>query len=257
MTRRLPWSALFIALSLLASSSPAAQAPATAHASAPTSTSAPVSTAAPKSLSGQSPATAPAGYSAPILYNWANAYARGGKPGLAVLNYERARLLDPQDPDIEANLRHVREASGLPQESRNRLERIAGIVGPQATPWIGVLGLLLAGTCALARRFYSGHRRKLLLATLLGITLLGLSIASGITLWPIMHEAVVVSRTAPVRVSPATIAEQLFELPEATIVNTSAEHDGFVLVRTTEGRTGWAPSASLAPIVPKQAAHTG
>ena len=116
---------------------------------------------------------------------------------------------------------------------------------------------MLAGSCGLARRFYSGHRRKLLLATLLGITLLGISIANGILLWPVMHEAVVVSRTAPVRVSPATIAEQLFELPEATIVSTGAEHDGFVLVRTTEGRTGWAPSASLAPIVPKRATHTG
>ncbi len=204
-----------------------------------------------------SPTSASVGYSASTLYNWANAYARSGKPGLAVLNYERARLLDPQDPDIGANLRHVREVSGLPQESHNWLERTAGIVGPQATPWIGVLGLLLAGSCGLARLFYSGHRRKLLLATLLGITLLGISIANGILLWPVMHEAVVVSRTAPVRVSPATIAEQLFELPEATIVSTGAEHDGFVLVRTTEGRTGWAPSASLAPIVPKRATHTG
>ena len=62
-------------------------------------------------------AQAPAGYSAPALYNLANAYARAGKPGLAVLNYERAKLLEPNDPDIDANLRHVREAAGLPPES--------------------------------------------------------------------------------------------------------------------------------------------
>lgn len=61
------------------------------------------------------PAQAPAGYSAATLYNLANAYARAGKPGFAVLNYERAKLLDPNDPDIEANLNHVREASGLPR----------------------------------------------------------------------------------------------------------------------------------------------
>jgi hypothetical protein len=54
-----------------------------------------------------------------------------------------------------------------------------------------------------------------------------------------------------------SIAEQLFELPEATIVGTGAEHDGFVLVRTVEGRTGWVPSANLAPIVPKHAVHPG
>ncbi len=59
---------------------------------------------------------APAGYSAAALYNLANAYARAGKPGLAVLNYERAKLLDPQDPDIDANLaarpRRIRIAAG-------------------------------------------------------------------------------------------------------------------------------------------------
>src|ERR1700722_14547911 len=72
-----------------------------------------------------------AGYSAPGLYNLANSYARAGKPGLAVLNYERAGLLDPTDPDINANLRWVRESAGLPPESRNRFDRIFRIAGPQ------------------------------------------------------------------------------------------------------------------------------
>jgi hypothetical protein len=65
-------------------------------------------------------APAQPGYSAPALYNLANAYARQGKPGLAVLNYKRAKLLDPNDPDIDANLRQVRQSAGLPPESRSR-----------------------------------------------------------------------------------------------------------------------------------------
>src|SRR6202030_4432035 len=94
-------------------------------------------------------------------------------------------------------------------------------------------------------------------AVLLGIVMLGLSIAHAVTLWPIMHEAVVITKTAPVRVSPTLIEETLFALPEASIVSTGAEHDGFVLVRTAAGRTGWAPSTSLAPIVPRQADRSG
>src|ERR1700704_5748320 len=70
------------------------------------------------------------GYSAPELYNLANSYARAGKPGLAVLNYERARLLEPEDADIEANLRRVREMSGLAPEARNVFERMAGRADP-------------------------------------------------------------------------------------------------------------------------------
>ena len=33
------------------------------------------------------------GYSAAGLYNLGNSYARAGKPGMAILNYERASLL--------------------------------------------------------------------------------------------------------------------------------------------------------------------
>jgi hypothetical protein len=179
MTRRAPWGILGLALTLLGSASLAAQA---------------------------SP-----GYSAPALYNLANAYARGGKPGLAVLNYERARLLEPNDPDIDANLRQVREASGLPPESRSGFERMAGIASPRLLAWVGVLGLGLAGISALARRSYPRHRRKLLAAVLLGASLLGLSVGNGVALWPIMHEAVI-TRAAPVRVSPVPIEEPLFVL---------------------------------------------
>jgi hypothetical protein len=58
------------------------------------------------------------GYSAAALFNQANAYARAGKPGLAVLNYERAQLLAPNDADIAANLHFVRAKAGLPDARR-------------------------------------------------------------------------------------------------------------------------------------------
>jgi hypothetical protein len=74
--------------------------------------------------------SAQAGYSAADLYNAANAYARAGKPGMAVLHYERARLLAPNDPDIEANLRLVREPLRLPSESRNALARAVTLASP-------------------------------------------------------------------------------------------------------------------------------
>jgi hypothetical protein len=204
----------------------------------------------------QAQAQAQAGYSPPALYNSANAYARAGKPGLAVLNYERARLLEPNDPDIDANLRHVRESIGLPPESRGRFERVAEFASPRILAWVGILGLLIAGVSALARWQYPRHRRKLRAATLAGISLVGVTIANGAALWPIMHEAVVITQTAPVRVSPVPIEEPLFVLPEASIVRIMGEHDEFVLIRTEAGRTGWAQRSSLARIVAKRVAST-
>jgi hypothetical protein len=243
MIRRAPWGLLIVALTLFGSSSRAAPTQPPAPAQNPTLP--------------QYPAQAQAGFSASTLYNLANAYARAGKPGLAVLNYERARLLEPNDPDIDANLRHVRQSAGLPPESRSQFERMAAFTNPRILAWLGVLGLLIAGAGMLARQSYPRHRRKLLAATLVGISLLGVTVSNGIVLWPIMHEAVVIAPTAPVRVSPVPIEEPLFVLPEASIVRVSAEHDGFVLIQNKAGRMGWVQRTALAPIVPKQTVPGG
>jgi hypothetical protein len=62
----------------------------------------------------------------------------------------------------------------------------------------------------------------------------------------------VITHAAPVRVSPVPIEEPLFVLPEASVVSMSAEHDGFVLIRASSGRTGWVPGADLVSVVPKR-----
>jgi hypothetical protein len=272
---RASWGVVIVALAHLGSSSHAAQVQAQsqqllaqaqqpqaqAQSQPPAQTPQPQSQAQPPAQAPQpqGPASAkpPAGYSAPALYNRANAYARAGKPGMAVLNYERARLLDPHDPDIDANLRHVREVAGLPPDPRGMLDRALSFAAPRILAWVGVLGLAIAGAAALARVSSKAHRGKLLAAMLLGICLLGLALGNAVILWPLMDEAVVITHSTPVRVSPVTTEQPLFELPEATIVRTGAEHDGFILIQTTTGRIGWVQGASLAPIVPKSSETGG
>src|SRR5216684_1133792 len=91
-------------------------------------------------------------FSADGLYNLANSYARAGKPGLAVLNYERAWLLAPDDADINANLEYVRASAHVPTEPRTRFARIAQAVNPTSAAWIGVLGIALVGVGLLASK---------------------------------------------------------------------------------------------------------
>src|ERR1700730_10353608 len=91
-------------------------------------------------------------YSADGLYNLANAYARAGKPGLAVLNYERASLLAPDDADINANLEYVRASAHVPTEPRTRFARIAQAANPTLAAWTGAVGTELVGAGLLARK---------------------------------------------------------------------------------------------------------
>lgn len=201
---------------------------------------------------GKVTAPASASYSAAALYNAANAYARAGKTGLAVLDYERARMLDPGDTDIDANLRRAREKAGLPAPAPSPLEQLVRLIDPAVLPWMGIAGLVLAGMSMILTQKWPGRRPELLLSAFIGLCLLGLQLGCVVAEWPTLHEAVVVGHAVPARVSPTLIEESLFTLPEGEVVSVGAEHDGFSLVKTRGGRTGWAPSSNLALVVPRR-----
>src|SRR5208282_1089656 len=152
----------------------------------------------------------------------ANSYARAGKPGLAVLSYERAALLAPDDPDINANLAYVRTSAHVPMKPRDRFARLAQATNPTTAAWLGVLGLALVGIGLVARRvtphflWISGG------AIWLGGALIALTASNAMLLWPRMHEAVVLVEQSPARVSPAPMADTAFVLREAESVTMTA-----------------------------------
>jgi hypothetical protein len=82
--------------------------------------------------------------------------------------------------------------------------------------------------------------------------MLSLTVANGIALWPILREGVVIAGATPVRVSPVPMGDSLFVLPEAETVKIAAEHEGFWLIQTGAGRTGWVSRSNIAPVVPRK-----
>ena len=200
---------------------------------------------------GQALATpSPAHYSADGLYNLANAYARAGQPGLAVLNYERAALLAPDDADINANLDFVRAAAHAPAIPRSRFARIVQAASPTLVAWGAVVGVLLAGLGILASRVARRFRWARLGGVLIGAVLMALAISNAMLLWPRMHDAVVLIDQTPARVAPAPMGDAAFVLPEAETVTVAAEHEDFALIRTRGGRMGWVARANLGAVVP-------
>jgi hypothetical protein len=190
------------------------------------------------------------GYSADGFYNLANSYARGGKPGLAVLSYERAALLAPDDPDINANLAYVRAAAHVPVKPRSRLARLAQATSPTSAAWLGVLGVALVGIGLVARKAAPRFLWIPSGAILVGVALIALTVSNALLLWPRMHEAVVLVDQTPARVSPAPMGEPAFVLREAESVTMTAEHEDFILIRTGSGLSGWVARASLGAVVP-------
>ena len=191
------------------------------------------------------------GYSAAGLFNRANACAREGKSGLAILNYERALLLAPNEADIAANLHFVRAKAGLPDAPENWFTRSLRYARPNTLAWLGSLGLALAGMSLLLVRLYPQRRLALRSLTFAGVLLVATAIGSAITMWPRVNEAVVISREAPARIAPVSAAEAAFKLHEGETVTMRAEHQDFALVQTSAGRSGWVARADLARVMPQ------
>jgi hypothetical protein len=188
-------------------------------------------------------------YSAPALYNLGNSYARAGQPALAVLSYERARLLAPMDPDIRANLAHVRESAGLsfnPDSWWSPHDRLADA---NTMYWVGLFGLALAGAGFLLRRLRADHRTALTAMAIAGLVLTTLSLCDAIATASVLNESVVM-RTAPASASPISGAEPLFTVPQAEVVIVRDAHQGFWLIRDPQGREGWVARNDLTPIIP-------
>ncbi len=195
---------------------------------------------------------AESGYSAAELYNAANAYARAGKTGFAVLYYQRAQLLAPHDADIAANLHFVRVAAQLPDADPGAFERVIMFAGPDAYAALGVFGVVCIGTGVLARRRLRARRSWSALLLAGGVLCIALTVANAAVIWPRLQAAVVLTADAPVRATPAPMGDQLFQLPEGDTVRIEAQHEDFLFVRTAQGREGWVARAAVGFVVPPQ-----
>jgi xanthosine utilization system XapX-like protein len=197
------------------------------------------------------PASADVAYSAAGLYNLANSYARAGKPGLAVLNYQRAALLAPNDADIQANLQNIRASLHLPVEPRNGLETVAHLAAPPIVAWIGVLGMLIAGLSLLMIKRLAQRRAPWIAGFCLGLAAVGFTVGNAVFWGRKAHEAVVIAVTTPIRSTPVPMGEPLQQLAEAETVAVTEGHEDFVLVHTASGRSGWVARADIADVVPQ------
>lgn len=178
------------------------------------------------------------GYSAPLLFNLGNACYRAGEFGRAILNYERAQVLAPNDESINSNLRLACEKAGVKEPATNPLLRAARLLTPNALAWTGSAALAAICLAIFMRRVrprFAPARplTGLALAVLLAV------IAAFAVRWPEFNRAVVVAVEAPARIAPASNAAESFRLKGGEPVSAEQSHGDFVLIRTPDGRSGW------------------
>lgn len=196
------------------------------------------------------------GESSEIYYNLGNAYYKAEKIAPAILNYERALLLDPGDADIRFNLQMAR------QKSVDKIEPVGDFfiyrwfdtiqnMG-SADSWaqLGIVCFILFIGCLILFFFSKWvHLKKI--GFYVGILLLVMVIFANIFGMHQKNElvnrtgAIIFVPTVTIKSSPDTSGTDLFVLHEGTRVSVKSTLGEWSEIVLEDGSVGWIPSKDL------------
>jgi tetratricopeptide (TPR) repeat protein len=196
------------------------------------------------------------GASAEIYYNLGNAYYKANRIAPAILNYERALLLDPGDGDIRFNLQMAREKTVDKIEPLGEFFLVKWIDSLQnrgsADSWamLGIVSFLLLIFCLLLF-FFSRWIRMKKVGFYLGIVCLLLVVIANMFAKGQKDEivnrayAIVFSPTVTVKSSPDASGTDLFILHEGTKAFIKSSLGNWKEIELEDGNVGWLPGKDI------------
>ena len=187
------------------------------------------------------------GYSAPVLFNLGNAWLRLGKPGRAILQYERALVLAPGNPVIESNLAAAQQRAGINPSPPGPWLAAARYFSFDTYTW-AALGAIWALCAALVLLCVRGPGRRFARPLILvAAVTLCVSADAAVLCWSDLYRAVVLS-PATLHLAPAQSAAASGSVREGEEVWIQQRYAGFNLVRTADGHAGWLGNDEAAPV---------
>lgn len=192
------------------------------------------------------------GYSPSILYNLGNAYYMKKEIGKSILNYERALYLDPENADIKANLALAGKNFGLANSEQPFWKALFTRLSLNGWTWMAVIALSAFSLMMLL----NGIRPRLLKGPLLKMAvyicfLVFMGAGAGMV---VQHgnldRGVVTAKNAQLRVSPFDSAEPSGVVKDGKVVNLADTYQGYVFVKTTNGKSGWLRKNAVTAVLP-------
>lgn len=194
-----------------------------------------------------------------IYYNLGNAYYKSNQLAPAILNYERARLRDPNNDDIEYNLELAR------QQITDRIEQIPDFF---ITRWIRqFINLLSSDQWARMSMFtflaflvlfslYLYTRNIGIKKGAFWVSILAVFLSASSFVFSMQQkkdilnseEAIVFEPKVVVRSSPAQSGTELFVIHEGTKVYVEDQVSGWYEIRLSDGSQGWLRQQSVEPV---------
>jgi tetratricopeptide (TPR) repeat protein len=203
------------------------------------------------------------GYSAALCFDLANAEARAGHPGAAMLNYERARYLAPTDQEIDHNLQLERKKAGLQPNSYRWWEIVlrsidwtvwmACIGAGLVLIFLAIIGLSYLSSLSGRLKISSGVLRNVFRAVLfVGIPLcllLGFVELATIGFSQRIDGVIVAPKAATVWVSPFDSSDTRGAIAEGELVTVEDRHNDYLWVAARDNQFGWVRQQDVEPVI--------
>lgn len=194
--------------------------------------------------------------SAEIYYNLGNAYFRNGQTAKAILNYERALLLNPGDNDIRHNLRFARTRieDKIDTSERffltNGVNNFKNLFNSNTWATMAVVFFIVFLSCIAAFLFV---RRLWIRKTAFyaGIVIFVVVIVANVFAFSQKDDrinrntAIVMAASASIMTSPDTNSQELFRLHEGTKVKLNKTDGNWIEIEIANGSVGWTSKENI------------
>lgn len=189
-------------------------------------------------------------HSAALYYNLANAHFKQDELGKAMLYYNRALRLRPNDEDIRHNLEYAEQSTKDSIEEipefflKTWIKSLRGALSCTAWSILSLLMLVAALVCGLLYLLAQRLSLRKIGFYLMAVTAL-LFVVTTAFAWSERNmlversEAIIMNSAVSIKSSPDRSATELFVLHEGTKVTIGETIDGWAEVRIADGRKGW------------------
>jgi tetratricopeptide (TPR) repeat protein len=194
-----------------------------------------------------------------VYYNLGNAYFKAGNFAKAILNYERARKLNPDDEDITfnlklASLKVVDKIETVPVIFYKRwIEQLSSFFN--ADTWATLLIMLVWVLFIVIAIYFMGRTVAIKKISFLFIIILclltfstGIIAARSHARSSIDQQAIIMSSSVYVKSSPTEKGNDLFILHEGTKVDVLDELNEWSKIKIANGSIGWVLSGEMTKI---------
>lgn len=197
------------------------------------------------------------GEHADVYYNLGNCYYKTDRLALAILNYERAALLSPGNPDVRFNLELARSKTidKITPESEmffvTWYEDVVDMMGMDGWARTGIVAFVLA--CASILVFFLSNKVVWKKSGFFGaLAMSAVVVLANVFAWTQHRElnvrsgAVVMSSSVVVKSTPNESGTELFVLHEGTrveIIDGSMKE--WKEIRLADGKVGWMPAGAM------------